>query len=244
MGQGRDALILTRSPLHVQEPVTPSAGTGLCCAAQALWPQDELNQFMVTGGPAGSSWCWPLVHLPGPACIWKYSEKFSCELPLRIELFSCDNLCISSQDQKGRAPSNLALRQGAQHLKGRKIYSLSVCLFLFYLTKVVVLLRHLLCLSPRGAPWGGKAGAAQLVIRVCRDARQFYRGLGGGQTLLQTSLRKPSLTIGAQEKARLLHRGLGGGQSLLHCLEDNQAREDAEDKNPFQCSWAHRLASQ
>ena len=78
-----------------------------------------------------------------------------------------------------------------------------------------------------------------MVTRVCREARHFYRGLAS----CQTSVRKPSFTIGAQEEARLLHGALGGGQSLLHHMEDNQAREDMEVKKPFQYSWAHRVPS-
>lgn len=75
--------MLTSSPLHVQEPVAPSAGTRLGWAVllKPPGPKDELSQLIATGD------LWA-AHLPGPACVWKGSKKPSCELHLQVKLFS------------------------------------------------------------------------------------------------------------------------------------------------------------
>ena len=131
---------------------------GLCCTNS--WPQDKLSQLVVTEEPAGSphllstsdyATCTasPLSNCAAGSSyvnihsVWQYQW--------RTESFSLRNLYITARMTKtednslwmgsvqctvGKSIcglSDAACMQSAQHLKGRKIYLLSIFLFLFYL---------------------------------------------------------------------------------------------------------------
>jgi len=57
-------------------------GLGQLMAAEEMW--------------AAPTQHWRLCHPPGPASVWQHSNRFSCEHPSEIQLFSCKEILYSS----------------------------------------------------------------------------------------------------------------------------------------------------